>query len=410
MSKRGQNEGSIFEEKPWRWVALLTLGYEVRDGKRRRIRKKFTAKSRKAAQKKLTEALREQQTGGAVPIQKDTLGVYLDTWVKKLSKKRKPSTIANYEWAIGHIKPALGNVPLTKLEQKRINEFMEDKVAAGLSAPSVRNLHRVLRSALSRAVKDGLANRNAAKLADPHAGGHSRVEPLTPDQARRFLDAVSGDRLEALYTVAFALGLRRGKAVASRVVDVDLQDRTLRVQQTMQRIRTNPKGEKGKRSKLVINDPKTESSQRSIPLPVFAIEGLKRHLERGERERAFAGERWKDTGLLFTTMSGTALEPRNVVRHFHKVLNTLKLPHHRFHDLRHTAASLLLAQGATLHEVKEILGHSQIAVTADLYGHAYVSVMRESVDRVGSLLAPQATTENPVAPSLAPSGVSKAIS
>jgi site-specific recombinase XerD len=134
-----------------------------------------------------------------------------------------------------------------------------------------------------------------------------------------------------------------------------------------------------------------------IPLPRFAAEALQRHRENQERERQFAGDAWKESGLVFTTTIGTPIEPRNAVRHFHAMLDTLKLPHHRFHDLRHTAASLLLAQGATLHEVKEIFGHTQIALTANLYGHAYTSVLRESVDRVGATLAP----ENPVATTLA---------
>jgi integrase len=407
MSKRGQNEGSIFEERPGRWVASISLGHEVKDGKRRRIRKKFTATSRREVQKKLTAALRDQQTGGAVPIQKNTLGAYLNTWVETLaSKGRKASTIANYRWAIKQqIAPDLGTIPLTRLTQRRLNEFMAGKIDAGLAPSSVRYCHAVIQSALTRAEKDGLVGRNVAELADPPGAGPSKVDPLTPEQARCFLAAVTGNRLEALYSVALAVGLRRGEALGLGWREVDLVNGTLTVRANLQRIRKSAPKPGEKKSRLVLSADTKGRKFRLIPLPKFAVEALQRHRENQERERQFAGETWKESGLVFTTRIGTPIEPRNAVRHFHAVLKTIKLPHHRFHDLRHTAASLLLAQGATLHEVKEILGHSQISLTANLYGHAYTSVLRESVDRVVALLAP----ENPVAPSVAPSITSKRI-
>jgi integrase len=403
MSKRGQNEGSIFEERPGRWVASISLGYEVKEGRRRRIRKKFTATSRRDVQKKLTEALREQQTGGAVPIQKETLGAFLGTWLSKLEQKgRTERTIESYDWLIEkHIAPELGHIALTKITQRDINDFMSRKLNSGLSPRTVAYCHAVIRSALSRAEKDGLVSRNVAKLADPPAASTgAQIEPLSPVDASKFLAAVAGHRLEAMYSVALAIGLRRGEALALAWRDVDLTAGTVLVRATLQRIRTRKKAAMpgAKKSRLALTDDTKGRKARLIPLPTFAAEALQRHHQNQNRERQFAGEQWKESGLVFTSTVGTPLEPRNVVRQFHSLLDAVKIPRHRFHDLRHTAASLLLAQGATLHDVKEILGHSQIALTANLYGHAYTSVLRESVDRVGSLLAPL----NPVAPSVAP--------
>jgi integrase len=268
---------------------------------------------------------------------------------------------------------------------------MQRKIDAGLSSRTVRYCHAVIRSALTRAAKDGLVARNVAMLADPPAlDKRHRVEPLTPEDARRFLAVVSGHRLEALYSVAIAVGLRRGEALGLEWVGVDLERGVLQVTQTIQPIR--------KKGMVTRRAGKNDKSLRMIPLPGFAIAALSRHREIQAQERAFAGEDWKERGLVFTTTIGTPLQPGKLLKHFHGALETLKIDRRRFHDLRHTAASLLLAQGATLHEVKEILGHSQIALTADLYGHAYTSVLRGTVDRVGSLLAPQ----NPVAPQLAP--------
>ena len=217
-----------------------------------------------------------------------------------------------------------------------------------------------------------------------------RLLATTFDEARRLLAAAAGDRLEAFYSVALAVGLRRGEALGLTWSDLDLQKGILTVRQALQRTG----------GKLKLSETKSASSRRTVPLPVFAIEALKRHRERQRTEREFAGDRWKESGLVFCTSIGTPMEPRNLTRHFHGILQVAKLPRRRLHDLRHTSASLLLAQGATLHEVKEILGHSQISLTANLYGHGYVEVMRSAVSRMDSVLAPP----NPLAPSLAPSG------
>lgn len=162
------------------------------------------------------------------------------------------------------------------------------------------------------------------------------------------------------------------------------------MRQTLQRIN----------GKLVLTQTKTKKSMRNVNLPRFATDALLRHRERQDAERSFAGKEWSETGLVFTTRKGTPIEPRNALRHFQRLLEVIGLPRHRFHDLRHTTASLLLAQGATLHEVKETLGHSQITMTADLYGHMYDAAKQQTADRMDRAMAPQ----NPVAPQVAPFG------
>src|SRR5579871_1373456 len=137
-----------------------------------------------------------------------------------------------------------------------------------------------------------------------------------------------------------------------------------------------------------------------LPLPAFAVSALKNHRERQQQERLLAGDDWSEHGRVFTSTIGTPIEPRNLLRHFHATLKSLEISG-RFHDLRHTAASLLIAQGATLHDVKEILGHSQIRLTADLYGHAYMQAKREVVATMDAILAPLPTPLAPLAPSKA---------
>jgi len=381
-------------------VALISLGYRIVNGKRRPIRKKFVAPTRGDVQRKLTAALREQQTGGIVPLQRDSVGGLLDRFPAILrAKGRAESTLSSYEWIIKtYLKPELGTIRLTHLTQVHVNDFMQRKLDAGLSARTVGYCHAILRSALARAERDGLVSRNVAKLATlPHQVS-SKVKPLDANDARRLLAAVKGHRLDALYSVALAIGLRQGEVLGLEWNAVDLENAALAVTQTAQRIR-------GK-GMILQRAAKTDKSLRTIPLPAFAVRKLRDHLETQERERIFAGEQWREHGLVFTSSVGTPIEPRSLLRHYHATLKALGIERRRFHDLRHTAASLLLAQGASLHDVKEILGHSQIRLTSDLYGHAYMSVKRTAIDRMDGVFDPQ---PNPVAPQVAPPETVRAI-
>lgn len=180
-------------------------------------------------------------------------------------------------------------------------------------------------------------------------------------------------RLGALFSVALACGLRLGEATGLRWEDVDLETGEIRVRQQLQAV--------GKQ--LVLQPLKTEKSRRTLILPDVCVKGLRTHRTRQREERLKAGARWVDTGLVFTTYRtckegkgeklkvGAALHPRNVTRVLHALLEVTepKLPRVRFHDLRHSAASLLLASGVQLAEVSKLLGHSEVRLTADLYSH-----------------------------------------
>ncbi len=396
MAKRGQNEGTIFEEKPGRWVASISLGYEVRNGKRRRIRKKFVGDTRKDVQRRLTEALGKQDKGEHVERGRTSFKTAIHRWLDEVARRQlQPSTLVSYESLIkNHIEPALGSILLTQIQPDAIDRFMAKKQADGLSARSVQYCHAIIRRALGQAVKWRMIGYNAARDATPPKSDAAMVSPFTPEQARAFLLAIAGDRLEALFTVAMAVGLRRGEALGLSWVDLDLDRRTLTVRQTLQRLK----------GKLVLGPTKTKKSARMVSLPAFSVEAFRRHKEKQDAERLFAGDEWVENGLVFTTRKGTPVEPRNALRHFQRLLEVVGLPRHRLHDLRHTAASLLLFQGADLHEVKETLGHSQIKLTSDLYGHMYDAAKQRTADRMDEAMAPR----SPVAPRVAPlNGISK---
>lgn len=208
---------------------------------------------------------------------------------------------------------------------------------------------------------------NAAELVKVPQPKARALAPLDVDQAKAFLKVADGHRLGALFSVALACGLRLGEATGLQWSDVDLETGELRIRQQLQVIR----------KQLVLQELKTEKSRRTLVLPDVCVRGMKDHRKRQLEERLKAGPEWVDSGLVFTTYArrgkgrkiGTGLHPRNVVRVLHALLAAANLPRVRFHDLRHSAASLLLAEGVPLAEVSMLLGHSELRVTMDFYAH-----------------------------------------
>ena len=259
-----------------------------------------------------------------------------------------------------HLIPGLGRIPLAKLAPADVQQFLNAKLDSGLSPRRVQYLHAVLRRALVMAERWGLVSRNVAKLVDPPRVPRHEIEPLTPEQARRLIEAAAEDRLRALWVTALATGLRQGELLALRWEDVDLDGRkTLRVRHTLARVD----------GKLELLQPKTDRSRRSVSLPEVVVTALRAHRTRQRMERLVAGSRWQDTGHVFATTIGTPIEAARVTRSFALALERAGLAHIRFHDLRHAAATFLLAQGFTLEDVKNLLGHSSIVLTSNTYGH-----------------------------------------
>jgi integrase len=203
------------------------------------------------------------------------------------------------------------------------------------------------------------------------------IQPLTPEEARTFLTAAKGHRLEALYAVALTLGLRQGEALGLRWQDVDLELGYIRVARQLQRFD----------GVFELVEPKTARSRRTIAMPPTITKVLAEHRERQACERKAAGPRWKEWGLVFTRPDGHPLDGTVVTHQFHDFLDRAGLPQRRFHDLRHSCATLLLAQGVSPRVVMDILGHSQIALTMNTYTHVVPDLRRDAAVRMESLLA-----------------------
>ncbi|MGD9724361.1 MAG: tyrosine-type recombinase/integrase [Pirellulales bacterium] len=373
--KRGNREGSIFQRADGRWCAVVSLGW--RNG--RRHRKHFYGETRADVREQLTAALRAHQQGLPVDPERQTVAQFLDRWLTDCCEPSvRPSTLRSYRDTVRlHIAPVLGKLPLAKLSPHDVQTFIKAQLAAGLSPRSVQYHHSVLSRALNRAVKWDLVARNVAKLVAPPRVPRHEINPFAPDEARQFLDAVAGDRDEALYTVAIALGLRRGEALGLRWDDIDFDAGTLRVRHALQRAPTG----------LQLTEPKSDRSRRTIATPALVARALRAHRARQLTRRLAAGSRWQDTGFVFTTSLGTPMDERAVHKRFKAVLAAAGLRHQRFHDLRHACASLLLAQGVHPRGVMEVLGHSQISLTMNTYAHVMPTLLRDAADKMDAILS-----------------------
>ena len=241
----------------------------------------------------------------------------------------------------------------------------------------MREIRAVLRIALNQALKWGLVARNVAALVSPPHVEAYEGRSLTVAEAKAFIAACRGDRLEALYIVALGLGLRQGEVLGLRWEDVDVENAVLRIRQQVQR------GD----GALKLVELKTKKSRRTLPLPPFAVTALREHRARQLAERIRAGARWKDLGLVFSTSVGTPLDARNVTRLFTALRTSVKdLPDFTFHDTRRTCSSILLALGVHPRVVMEILGHAQIAITMEVYTDVVPELMTDAFARLETAL------------------------
>lgn len=377
--QRGHGEGTITHRSDGRWVAAVSLGWTTGpDGKSKRKRKYLYGATRREVAEKLKVVLREQQQGLPVATERQTMAQFLDKWLADVVKPSvRPKTYASYAQIVRiHLTPALGRHQLSKLTPDQVQSMMNDKLASGLSPRTVQYIRAVLRQALNQALRWGVVARNVATLVDPPKTRRHDIAFLTPDQARSFLATVRGDRLEALYTVAVALGIRQGESLGLRWQDVDFDAGTLTVRYALQRVD----------GALRLVEPKSAESRRTVVMPTSVAAALMAHRDRLSFEKAAAGPRWVDSGLVFTTPKGTPLDARNVTRHFKARLADAGLPDMRWHDLRHTCASLLLAQGVPARTVMEVLGHSQISLTMNTYAHVMPEMKRDAAAAIDRLL------------------------
>jgi integrase len=381
MGKRGNGEGSIyFRTSDEKWVGSITL-----ENRKRRV---FYGKTRKEVQEKLKVALREQQQGTLVTAPRQTLAQFLTDWLENSQRQSvRPRTYEWYEELVRlHIAPALGRYELQKLSAQHLQAFYAKKAEEGLSATTINHFHNVLHKALHKAldtaVKWNLVARNVCDLVSPPRRKRYEVHPLTLEQVHKLLAVVEGHEMEALFGLALATGLRRGELMGLKWQDINLDAGVLQVRRILSRVPSKMPG-KG----YVEAEPKTQKSRRSVVIAPFALEALKQHRERQREAEITAGPLWQDHDFVFCTSIGTHLNPtRDMLDQLKVLLKKAGLPDIRFHDLRHSAATLLLSVGVHPKVVQEILGHSQISITMDVYSHVLPSMLQDAINRLNNAI------------------------
>ncbi|MDQ6847662.1 MAG: site-specific integrase [Candidatus Dormibacteraeota bacterium] len=326
----------------------------------------FYGKDRAAAKARLTAALRADEDGRPLPDQRQTFGAHLEQWVNSLpAASIKPSTCRYYTRYVRYhlLTSDLARKPLARLEPADLRRLYADKLASGLSSTSVHHLHATIHVALNQALDDGKVVRNVAALVGRSNRPRVRSREMTTiaggDQPARFLEAARGERLEALMVLAITSGMRQGELRALRWKDVDLNRGVLAVTGSVTGTT---------RAAMTIGTPKSGKT-RSVALGAVTVAALREHRRRQIEEQLLIGSERKDRGLVFCAELGEFLPTNTMVLLLHRVLARAGLPRIRFHDLRHTAATLMLANGVHPKIVSEMLGHSTTAITLDLYSH-----------------------------------------
>ena len=392
--RRSAGEGSVY---PFRGGHRGAVTWTDPDGtRRRRVVRGRTAEEARA---RLDELRRDLRLGTLASGPALTVGDYLIDWIVRDRARVRPSTWRVREVHVRcYLIPALGRLPLARLSAADVEHVLSTFLvsgrpdrpatqrrgrqnAAGVSPQTVRHIRTTLRRALGDAVRDGLAGRNAAADARPPYLPHRPITYLTARDVRRLLDATVDDGYGPVYALAATTGLRLGELLGLAWADVS--DGRVTVRRSLAKARDGG---------WELAQPKSARSRRTIPLPAAARIALETQLTRQRFARNAAGDAWQDRdGLVFTDAAGRPLRPGSVSREFAKARARADVPRIRFHDLRHSAATTLLAAGVPLAVISEWLGHSGIAITASAYAAIVPELLTDAAEAMDRALTAQAS-------------------
>ncbi|MGY2004426.1 tyrosine-type recombinase/integrase [Blastococcus sp. SYSU DS1024] len=342
---------------------------------------------------KVRELERRRDSGTIVETSTPTVAWWLEHWLTTIAPRRvRQWTLESYESAVRrHLIPGIGRHRLDRLCPEHLDQLYTALLDDGYPPASVLRHHRILSRALTVAVQRSHVPRNVAALVDPPAQRPSDIATaLDLGEARAVLHAAAGVRNSARWTVALALGLRQSQALALALAlqwkEIDPLAGTLTVRRSIHRVRGGG---------LVYEEPKTRRSHRTLPLPLPLLDALREHKAAQNGERMLAGSEWHDEDLVFAQPNGRPIDKKTDYDDWTRLLQKAGVRHVRLHDGRHTAATLLLSENVHPRVVMELLGHSQMRTTMDIYSHVMPALDREAADRMGSASASRAAASDP---------------
>ena len=364
------------------WADRVDIGVDPETGKRRQaLRQGFGTK--REAEKALDAVVHSAETGSVVSRSTMRLSEFLDNWVAGQSQHLRETTQHSYEMAVKRMKPKLGVVTLQALTTLQVERFYAEldgvtgTTKRVLSPKTIRNTHVVLRKALADAERLGFVNRNVAAAARPPTAQRPEFATWSSAELRQFFEAARAEPARAAYVLCATTGMRRGEILGLRWSDIDFDAGQLAVVQTVTTVN----------NRLIVSLPKTQRSRRTMFLDPHTLSVLAEHRKRQSEARLAAGPDWDvHANLVFTDAVGKPIHPDLLSRTFTRISREAKLPTIRFHDLRHTYATLALKTGIHPKVVSERLGHATVAITLDLYSHVTPAIARDAADAVAATI------------------------
>ncbi|WP_338826278.1 Tn916 family transposase [Moorella thermoacetica] len=379
VEKRGENK--------WR---LNVPGGTDAEGKRKVYRKNVEAKSKREAEKLLAEFVAEVQKGQYVEPSKLTFAEFVERWIRDYGESNlAPKTLHRYKEILKRACQAMGHLKIDKIKPLHLLEFYknlqedgirEDGKPGKLSDATILYHHRVLSKLFNDAQNWQVIPLNPASKVKPPKVTKRQAAYYDEKQTAALLAALDSEPLKykVIVILALATGLRRGELMGLEWQDVDFENNTIEVRQASQYL-----PERG----IFTKDTKNESSNRLIAVPASVMALLKQYKTQQLEDRLKVGDLWQGSNRLFTTWDGRAMHPDTISKWFPEFLKRHNLPHIKFHGLRHTSATLLIAEGINLKNVSQRLGHSNISTTGDIYAHALRSVDQEAAEKLDQIIA-----------------------
>ena len=380
MGKRASGEGTIRQRKDGRWEARYSCGYDPKTGKP--IRKSVYGLTQKEVREKLTSAIKSIDDNTYIAPSAITVESWLDTWLKEYVKSSvKLLTFTSYDTISRvHIKPTLGRIKLQALKAPQIQALYNSLLAEGKSPKTIKNIHGVLHKALDKAVKIGYIQTNPASVCDIPRIEKKEIKPLNTDDISRFIKRLQTEEYKNLYLTTLFTGMREGEVLGLTWDCVDFERGTIIINKQLQKEKTSG-------AKYYIAETKTSKIRVLTPAP-YVMSLLKEEQTKQKQNRLRLGYLWDNPlNLVFTTEIGRYIAFSTVYKRFKRIVAELGVPEARFHDLRHTYATLALQEGDDIKTVQTALGHSTVSTTLDIYSHTTETMKEKSSQRMNNFIS-----------------------